>query len=143
MSYQIPGVTYSDSGFVHERSLGYQVNGSYPDVTWSDVMINGIPLDTTLNLEHQDYLIDMSQEVARMQEEILPEGIINQIDGCQISMKKMNVFEKGAKPCKIKGDKDLHDAYKRRYMSNHKKKKYPTKPKVFRKIHSNKYDKYL
>jgi hypothetical protein len=58
VSYEIPNFEHTDSGIVHSRPLGTKVGGLYQNVSWSEVALQGVPIDTTLNLEVQDKVID-------------------------------------------------------------------------------------
>ena len=59
MSYTIPDIAYSDDYFVHQRDLGQKMSGShlYPNVPWSDVVLQHVPIEVPMHLAHQDYLI--------------------------------------------------------------------------------------
>jgi hypothetical protein len=59
MSYEIPDITYSDDYFVHQRNMGQKMSGShmYPNVPWSDVVLQHVPIEVPMRLAHQDYLI--------------------------------------------------------------------------------------
>ena len=62
MSYTIPDIAYSDDYFVHQRDLGQKMSGShlYPNVPWSDVVLQHVPIEVPMHLAHQDYLIGES-----------------------------------------------------------------------------------
>ena len=63
MSYEIENIVYSpDNQFVHQRDLGHKMPGShlYPDVSWSDVVLQDVPIEVPMHLSHQDWLIGQS-----------------------------------------------------------------------------------
>ena len=65
MSYSIPDVSYSPcNGFVHKRDLGEKSvdSGMYPDAPWSDVVLNDVPIETTIGLCNQDWNIQNIQD---------------------------------------------------------------------------------
>ena len=60
MSYTIQDITYSPGNhFVHQRNMGKKMSGShlYPNVPWSDVVLQHVPIEVPMRLTHQDYLI--------------------------------------------------------------------------------------
>ena len=63
MSYEIENIVYSpDNQFVHKRDLGHKVPGShlYPNVSWSDVVLQDVPIEVPMHLSHQDWIIGQS-----------------------------------------------------------------------------------
>ena len=63
MSYEIENIVYSPGNhFVHQRNLGHKMPGShlYPNVSWSDVVLQGVPIEVPMHLSHQDWLIGQS-----------------------------------------------------------------------------------
>ena len=62
MSYEIQDIGYSDDYFVHQRNLGQKVSGAhlYPNVPWSDVVLQHVPIEVPMRLTHRDYLIGES-----------------------------------------------------------------------------------
>ena len=63
MSYEIQNIAYSDNYFVHNRYMGTKSPGThmYPNVPWSDVVLQHVPIEVPLRLTHQDYLIGESR----------------------------------------------------------------------------------
>ena len=73
MSYSIPDISHSpDKGFVHTRNLGQKSldSGMYPDALWSDVVLNNVPIETTIDLLNQDWNIQGSMETNDIYETI-------------------------------------------------------------------------
>ena len=63
MSYEIENIMYSPGNhFVHKRNLGHKMSGShlYPNVSWSDVVLQDVPIEVPMHLSHQDWLIGQS-----------------------------------------------------------------------------------
>ena len=73
MSYSIPNVSHSPcNGFVHTRDLGQKSvdSGMYPDAPWSEVVLNNVPIELTIDLLNQDWNIQKSMETKDIHETI-------------------------------------------------------------------------
>ena len=59
MSYTIPNISFIDDYFVHQRDLGKKMSGShlYPNVPWSDVVLQHVPIEVPMRLADQDKAI--------------------------------------------------------------------------------------
>ena len=56
---------------VHSHDLGEKRCGLYDKGTWSDVLMNGVPLDTILDLELQDKFIDYKNNHSEESEQVI------------------------------------------------------------------------
>lgn len=56
---------------VHSHDLGEKRSGLYDKGTWSDVLMNGVPLDTILDLELQDKFIDYKNNHSEESEQVI------------------------------------------------------------------------
>lgn len=56
---------------VYSKELGEKRGGLYDKGTWSDVLMNGVPLDTILDLELQDKFIDYKNNYSEESEQII------------------------------------------------------------------------
>ena len=130
MAYEIPHFMFKDDTFVHYRSLGEKEGGLYPQVPWSEIAINGIPLDTTLQLETRSDNIEdiMRQSSLQGAEENSSSDESEDIRGpepIRISSSTKG-YGRGEKPSHIKGS-----FYRKRERGlKRSSKKYPTKPRL-------------
>ena len=147
VSYEIPNFEHTESGIVHSRPLGTKVGGFYQNVSWSEVALQGVPIDTTLNLEVQDQIIESSQMVSEMLEECHDSseetGETGDTEGNDICIKTLGStdYGKGDKPKHVKGVKPTYE-HTGRPVPQNKTKKYQTKPRIKSKEHRAKHAKH-
>ena len=148
VSYEIPNFEHTESGIVHSRPLGTKVGGFYQNVSWSEVALQGVPIDTTLNLEVQDQIIESSQMVSEMLEECPDstenneEGDSEDSDTPEVCIKTLGAdYGKGDKPKHVKGVKPTYE-HTGRPVPQNKSKKYQTKPRIKSKEHRAKHAKH-
>ena len=82
---------------VHKRNLGSKVDHLYPCASWSDVTINNVYIDETINSEEAIKKIELDQYVASLQEKGEP-TIVNEryvSDTVMMSETSRKSFEKG------------------------------------------------
>ena len=95
---------------VHHRDLGEKEGEMYVGALWSDVTINGVPLDDTLDLEIQDKAIESMNSFQERGSEII------------VNDRKVN-----ASVLISSSEHGMVDKYNSKYRVK-KIKKYPTKP---------------
>jgi hypothetical protein len=159
VSYEIPNFQSTDEGFVHSRPLGTKVQGLYQNVSWSDVALQGVPLDRTLELETQDMIIGFHQDISNTEEteenEIAKEPSSNSVK--KIVVLGGSEFKKGDKPKHVKSVKPIYENHPnsgewsrvdssgglvKRPIPKHQPKNYTTKPRSKEGRHP-KYEKYV
>jgi len=147
VSYEIPNFEHTDSGIVHSRPLGTKVGGLYQNVSWSEVALQGVPIDTTMGLEVQDQIIESNQMVSMMLEEChySSENTDNYDDSetPEVCIKTLGTtdYGKGTKPKHVKGVKPTYE-HTGRPVPQNTSKKYQTKPRIKSKEHRAKHGKH-
>ena len=138
VSYEIPNFEHTDSGIVHSRPLGTKVGGFYQNVSWAEVAIQGVPIDTTMNLEVQDQIIGSNQMVSEILEECHDSS-----ETPEICIKTLGTtdYGKGTKPKHVKGVKPTYE-HTGRPVPQNTSKKYQTKPRIKSKEHRAKHGKH-
>ena len=121
--------------FTHYRELGDKVGELYPNIRWSDILLQNTPLEKRILLEMND---DFILQCKRQYQE--KEGMIQKPVDKSISVKDQ-LFPKYHSHKKTK--KIEYMKKRERFVPKHKKKKYPTKPKNHGKIHRNLYHKNM
>ena len=148
-SYENPTPCYNSSSelFVHHRPLGKKIHGYYPNVSWSEIALQNVPVETTIQSSiENEYLRQQLRKSQYPYIDIIQDAsdIIQDKEICiQESIKKKNHICKGDKPSHIKMMKQTSDHIRTRPVPKHTKKNYTTKPKDYGKIHRNKYGKQL
>ena len=144
-TYDIPNMVYDNSGeyFVHHRPLGKKLGGQYRNVSWSDIALQNVPLETTLALETENEELEfrMRQSVGTedMKTIVGDRHVVTDIIQCGDG--KLYMGERGGKPNHIKGTPVRYDNTGRP-IPRHTKKKYPTKPRIKEKERRSKYFKH-
>jgi hypothetical protein len=107
--------------FVHWRNLPKKNNdGIYPNVSWSDVLLQGVPLDTTCYTQsYSDYMNHVHELVQENHQE--SSIMVNDRDVPD------NIISSETTPPKSKGEGKFHRSRK---IPEKKNKNYPTKPHV-------------
>jgi hypothetical protein len=145
VSYEIPNFEHTDSGIVHSRPLGTKVGGLYQNVSWAEVAIQGVPIDTTMNLEVQDQIIGSNQMVSEILEECQDSSEDSEdSETPEVCIKTLGTtdYGKGTKPKHVKGIKPTYE-HTGRPIPQNKTKKYQTKPRIKSKEHRVKHAKHL
>ena len=150
VSYEIPNFEHTDSGIVHSRPLGTKVGGLYQNVSWAEVALQGVPIDTTMNLEVQDQIIESNQMVSAMLQECRPPSEntedseeTDDSETSEVCIKTLGTtdYGKGEKPKHVKGNKPTYE-HTGRPIPQTKSKKYQTKPRIKSKEHRAKHAKH-
>lgn len=144
-SYEISHPPIPSAGFyAHHRPLGRKINGYYPNVSWSEIALQNVPVETTIQSAiENEYLTQKMRNSNYPRSDIIRDTSNKDIQDIQESSKKTNHICKGDKPSHIKTKKQIYDHIRTRPVPKHTKKNYTTKPKDYGKIHRNKYGKQL
>jgi len=147
ISYGIPGFMHCGHDIVHNRPMGQKIGGFYQNVSWSDVALQGVAIDKTLNLEVQDQIIDANHVLADMLGEYDDYGDYAEDEDARVARVSVKTngssnYDRGSKPKHVKGIKPTYE-HKGRPIPNNKSKTYTTKPRIKSKEHRCKYGKHM
>ena len=149
-----------DNYFVHHRPLGKKIQGYYPHVSWSDIVLQYVPVETTILSSMENEEIHYTQRKASLSSPRSPkrvgymsqdnkDSLHNRHNGhnrhnqdIQESSHTQDI-RKGNKPRHIKSMKQTHSHMRVRMIPRHKQKNYTSKPKNHEKIHRCKYAKHM
>jgi len=145
-SYEISNITYDNSKeyFVHHRPLGKKIQGQYLNVSWSDIALQNVPMETTIRTQNEN---ELRECILSLQSDIseTPTWVGSKHTDASImeteSYKTPSLTTRGDKPKHLK--QQSHAYASERPIPVHKKKKYPTKPKIHGKVQRSKYGKHL
>ena len=147
-TYEIPNINYDHSGeyFVHYRPLGKKIQGYYPNVTWSDIAIQNVPLETTIQFKNEN---ELSECLRSLQGDVNGHIMVGNKKEDSIIIESSSyknqkeLPERGEKPRYMKTRYSNRTGERSRVIPSHMKKKYPTKPLSSNVRRSCKYPKYM
>lgn len=135
----------SEDYFVYHRPLGKKIQGYYPHVSWSDIVLQHVPVETTILSSIENEEIHYTLRQASLKDSSSPSHVgyhSTQKDIQETSLTQD--IQKGSKPRHIKGMKHTHShLHRRRMIPKHTKNTYTSKPKCHEKIHRCKYAKHM
>ena len=144
-TYEIPNMLYDSSGeyFVHHRPLGEKIQGQYPHVPWSDIALQNVPLETTINLRNENEELEHMRRLEKMNEVVMKtmvgeKRVVKDVIECE---NNKNITARGEKPRHIKAMAPAYEN-KGRPIPKNTKKKFLTKPRIKEREQRSKYFKY-
>ena len=113
----------------HYRDLGVKANEMYPEKKWSDVVINDVPIDLTMNLQDRDEFLHIIGEASSYRETTISEPNERSVPLGVLSSGEDYPSERNKKESREKTSIRWKKGVKRERTIPPSKKKYPTKPK--------------
>ena len=149
-SYEIPHMNYDNSEeyFVHHRPLGRKIQGQYLNVSWSDIALQNVPLETTIRTQNENELYECLRsfqspdpEHSKKQTWVGQKTSVTNITESDSYKTPSARIVKGEKPKHVKQQSQKYES--ERPIPARKTKKYPTKPKIHAKMQRSKYGKHM